>query len=359
MALSKVRSKLRKFLSDVNLDPDIQRALNQMVSKGMACCRKFKDTMAEEGAVILFQKELLISAVGPSDVNVRDMQTAFDEICRKLIDVRDDGLAWQTDVHGLIELCRGRIKQDGESLVCGQLSEENILTEIEGIDLETATNYSEVETMNQDATRLDQGARELERQSVKKKDTGIGGIVMSVVGAVLAPITGGLSLALTAGGGVLAAGDLKDEAGCRSQAEQMRSQAQDKRKNARELEKKAKSPIFMKNILAEQIGFLRSKKDQFEQSIASLQSITTSLNEFILEIDHALNVFQVLDTVFKDVCLKSESFEIMQNALKRNPARVAERAQGQLRDLQDKWLAMETMLSMNGVVTSWEPLTCD
>ncbi|KAH3847443.1 hypothetical protein DPMN_089764 [Dreissena polymorpha] len=354
-----MRSELMKFSSDVNLDPDIQPALKQMVSMGTACWRKFKNTMTEEGVVILVQKELLMSAVGPSDVNVRDMQTAFDVICRKLRDVRDDELALQTVVHGLIEFFRGRKKQHDESLASGELSLENIMTQIEDIDLETAMIYSDIETMNQDATRLNQTAGELERQSVKKKDTGIGGIVMSVVGAVLAPITGGLSLGLTAAGGVLAAGGLKDEAGCRSQAGQLRSQARDTRMCARGLAKKAKASIDRKNILAEQIGLLRSEKDQFEQSIASLQSITTSLNEFILEIDHALNVFQVLDTVFKDVCLKSESFEIMQNALKRNPARVAERAQGQLRDLQDKWLAMETMLSMNGVVTSWEPLTCD
>ncbi|KAH3847440.1 hypothetical protein DPMN_089761 [Dreissena polymorpha] len=65
-----MRSELRKFSSDVNLDPDIQAALKQMDSMWTACWRKFKNTMEEEGAVILVQKELLMSAVGPSDVNV-------------------------------------------------------------------------------------------------------------------------------------------------------------------------------------------------------------------------------------------------------------------------------------------------
>lgn len=146
--------------------------------------------MTSDGNVILAQKELLLKATAPSDVNITKMKSSLQSITSKLKSVRGDVVNMQTHVHGSIESCRAR-KRQHESEVA---SKNSTISSLQG---QISTAQSNIESCEKDSASFDQSAQELEnragdieRAARRKRKRGRFGVLGGIVGLALAPVTG-------------------------------------------------------------------------------------------------------------------------------------------------------------------------
>lgn len=185
-----MRSSLTTLSSSLNLEPDIKRSIDQMISKGRECLNRYESTLIKEGGAILVQKELILASKSPGDLKVQGMQTALHEITSKMRAVRDASLALQTDVHSNIESCRGRNQTHESTIVTDQQTLNDIAAEIQGINAQIALVEEDIIRMDNDAGRLTNRAWEIDIQAEEDEEDGIFGVVASIAGIALAPFTG-------------------------------------------------------------------------------------------------------------------------------------------------------------------------
>ncbi|XP_052252444.1 uncharacterized protein LOC127859074 isoform X3 [Dreissena polymorpha] len=356
LELSTMRLSLTTLSSLLILDPDIKTKMDQMVSKGRECFINYESTMRNEGGAILVQKELILAANSAGDVNVQGMLLSLDGITVKMKAVRDASLSLQSNVHSNIESCRRRKQMHETTIATDQLTLKNIEAEIQGINSQIASFEADIVSMDNDAGTLENRAEAIDSARRRKKKKGVWGVVASVVGIGLAPFTGGVSLGLTAAGGIIAGKNFEDADDCRQTARALRARAQTRRTDAHRLREQNAAAAGRTSFLAQEIQGLQSKKAQLESTILVLQQMTLDLTNLVQYIDSSLNVFQTMDTTFKDISLHSESFLIIQNALRKHPERLADKAQATLEELQGKWSNLESLLIANGARAI---LTCD
>ncbi|KAH3713385.1 uncharacterized protein LOC127859075 isoform X2 [Dreissena polymorpha] len=356
LELSTMRLSFTTLSSLLILDPDIKTSIYQMVWKGRECFNIYESTMRNEGGAILVQKKLILAAKSAGDVNVQGMRISLDGITFKMRAVRDAALALQTNVHSNNESCRGRKQTHETTIATDQLTLKNIEAEIQGINFQIASFAADIVSMNNDAGTLENRARAIDSEESQNEVEGFLGNVASVIGIGLAPFTGGLSLGLTAVGVIYAGKNLKDADDCRQTARNLRALAQTRRTDAHRLREQNAAAAGRTSALAQEIQGLQSKKVQLESTILVLQQMTLDMTNLVKYIDSSLNVFQTMDTTFKDISLHSESFLIIQNALRKQPERLADKAQDVLEELQGKWSNMESVLIANGARAV---LTCD
>ncbi|WAR21400.1 hypothetical protein MAR_015374 [Mya arenaria] len=291
------------LLSELQADQDVQFAVRQTVSRAQSCVSKYKDIMSNEGGRIITEKNLLVASSCPSDVRVQKLVTSMENATSSIVSIRDDVIRIQSSVHENIELCRERTQNHKQTIDRDTVKMETLATQI--------------------LARLDASAENVERAARKKKKRGKFGAWLGGAGVLLAPFTGGASLALTVTGAATAAVNLNDAGGCRNIARDFRLHAEQRRIHAQNLRTK-KAGLEAENSEAElEINAINSKIAQLEKASTSLHNMTTELSTFVLAINNTLNAFQSMETCFKETLLQTNSFTIIQNAFGRQPQRAA------------------------------------
>lgn len=148
--------------------------------------------MTSDGNVILAQKELLVKAQSPSDVNVTKMKTSLGSITSGLKSVRNDVLTMQGSVHSDVESCRSRKRQHESSVSSKQGSISSLQGQINTCESEITTHQNDITSFEQSAQELDNRAGDIERAARRKRKRGRFGFLGAAVGLVLAPVTGEL-----------------------------------------------------------------------------------------------------------------------------------------------------------------------
>ncbi|XP_052773704.1 uncharacterized protein LOC128212341 [Mya arenaria] len=338
------------LLSELQADQDVQFAVRQTVSRAQSCVSKYKDIMSNEGGRIITEKNLLVASSCPSDVRVQKLVTSMENATSSIVSIRDDVIRIQSSVHENIELCRERTQNHKQTIDRDTVKMETLATQILGTESEISSCETDSVTYDYDAARLDASAENVERAARKKKKRGKFGAWLGGAGVLLAPFTGGASLALTVTGAATAAVNLNDAGGCRNIARDFRLHAEQRRIHAQNLRTK-KAGLEAENSEAElEINAINSKIAQLEKASTSLHNMTTELSTFVLAINNTLNAFQSMETCFKETLLQTNSFTIIQNAFGRQPQRAAVMANTYLAKLKAKWEALERLLLQSGAV---------
>ncbi|XP_052815965.1 uncharacterized protein LOC128242736 [Mya arenaria] len=336
------------LLPGLHADQDVQIAVVQTVSLAESCVSKYKSIMISEGGRIITEKDLLVASSCPSDVRVQKLMTSIKNATSSIVSIRDDVIRIQSSVHDNYEMCRERTQSHKCTIDGDTVKMETLATQISDTDSQISSCQSDSVTFDTDAGKLDARAGDIESAARKKNDAGILGAVLGGVGILLAPFTAGISLTLTTAGVATAAVNLNDAESCRSTARDLRSKAQQHRSDAENLRSRKAGLETEKSEAELEITVIKSKIDQLERASTSLHNMTSELSTFVLAIDNTLNVFQNMETCFKETLLQTESFTIIQNAFARQPEKAAGTANKYLADLKARWEALEGLLLQSG-----------
>ncbi|KAH3845406.1 uncharacterized protein LOC127873079 [Dreissena polymorpha] len=349
LQLNQIPGNLQSMSRELSGDADIKNDVNKLVIRGSKCVQSFDRMMRYEYREVFIQKELLFQANDAGEVNVPKLTKSVSDMTAALKAIRDDVMSTQSEVHSDIEKCRARVREKQNNLQQFEYTVSRMEREIREFESNILRLDGEINELDDNAGKLESRAREIDREAEEKTGWGIGGIVMAVAGVILAPVTFGLSLSLTATGGILAGVNLSNAADCRDGAQRARNSAWEKRNESSGLSSRK---IEMQNEIRENKLNIRSTKTEIEtieSDERTLQRMIGQMYEFVTVIDNVLNVFQEAETTLKDVHVNSASFSVMKNAFMRNPTKAADMSQRHLAHLKAKWEEMETILSRHGI----------
>ena len=182
--------RLHNLSSKLKHDNDIQAHITEIARKARAAEKSFTSVILYEGNAVLLQKTLL-STSAPNDVSVSDMQCALNAATSAMTDTRKLVVCLQSDMHDMIETCRGR-KLKYESKLDSILSQISVKwTEIDKIDHSIPQLEEEASALNIQAIELKNKANYVQRKAKQKRQVvETTGIVGGIIGLALAPFTG-------------------------------------------------------------------------------------------------------------------------------------------------------------------------
>ncbi|XP_045190709.2 uncharacterized protein LOC123547575 isoform X2 [Mercenaria mercenaria] len=345
LQLLAVPAKLNALSLKLGYDADIQKNINGISAKTTAAANSFIATMTNEGSQVLVNKSLLMTSLSPSDVKIANMKSSLNAATLALQANKQQVISLQTDIHSNVESFRGRKTAHESELSTKRSRISTIRSEIESLE-------SSIQAHDKEASEVENGAAELDKRACdirhaarrKRKRAGIGGIV----GVVLAPFTGGASLALA---GIHAGININDADDCDRNARRLRDEAATKRNQVQTLRSKKATLDGQKASLESEIATLQNSTDNLNEASHVLKEVTDFLRGSIDDIDNVLTVFQSMDTAMAEASLQTDSFKIIQNAFAQQPDKLGSRAQVYLDKLKGKWTQLETVLLQHGALS--------
>ncbi|XP_053407809.1 uncharacterized protein LOC123547572 isoform X3 [Mercenaria mercenaria] len=278
------------------------------------------------------------------------MQRALNAATEALTATSDLVVSLQTDIHDSIEICRGR-KGHYESELDAILSKlSNMWAEIESLEVIITMHEDEATSLALESAELHERVHDVKKAAEeKRKDVETTGIIGGIVGLVLAPFTGGISLALAgAATGISAAVNLPCADTYEKTASMLHSDAERKTVKAEELKTQKSELMKQKFSLESEMGPVQSRTENLTEASNVLQQVTSFLLPTIHAIDVLLHAFQDMNAAIKDASLQNNSFEMIRFAFSSTPKRTEGRSSSYLDRLMEKWEQLEGILLQHG-----------
>lgn len=164
--------------------------MEDMADNVVSCVKKYKKTISREGNAVLAQKELLAQAGKADEVDVNKMDSTLEALAKKIKDIRDRVVAIETDVNMNIEDTRSRKRKHESRMDRKSEKRSNLKRKVKNLESDISDCEDQIKKYEKAATELNKHAQKVDEERKQKEEGFFTGIVASVAGLLLVPLTG-------------------------------------------------------------------------------------------------------------------------------------------------------------------------
>lgn len=188
--LADILLKLVTLCIKLNLDPDIQVGLRQLVATIRAYVSDYKTMITSEGKAVLAQSKVLAYAVKRTRVNVKKMSQCIASL-REIADaISANVFAVQADSINITELCKSRKIQHELTISNNQALVAELQKRISSLESEISSCEADIAQSDNGAEELDKRAHTIDKEAESNTKGGISWMISGITGLVSTPVKG-------------------------------------------------------------------------------------------------------------------------------------------------------------------------